>query len=160
MLGPDKNLHVALNVSLSHLFIFKSLTRAVKKYPEDRIRINPSSIKYSGQLRNPLPFTPLQTLEKTFPWGQFPDLQQPMVTHHIAGHCDHFRQEIKFLNKHPLSSLHGQYFHLACPKDTSLNINKAETDQKTVVTWWLGVLTVRGSFAHSCNTSTFHLQPH
>lgn len=139
----------SLNASQSYPFKFRSLTRAVEKYPEGHIRINPSSIKYSGQLRNSLFFTLSQTLgKKTLPWGQFPDLQQPMVTHHITSQviCDHFRREIKLLAKHPLSNLSGQYFHLACTKDISLNIHKAETDQRKVITG-LCVLTVSGGFS-------------
>jgi len=39
--------------------------------------------------------------EKNLPLGLIPDLWQPTIIHHIAGHHDHFRQEIKLLSEHP-----------------------------------------------------------
>lgn len=74
MLGPDKNLHLALNASLSHLFIFKSLTRAVEKYPEDR-----GSYQNKPQLHKVLriaekspPFHTLVDTGKNLPLGPIP----------------------------------------------------------------------------------------
>lgn len=121
----------SLKASWSYPFKFRSLTRAVEEIPSGSYQNKPQLHKILGIAEKfPLFHTLVDIGEKTFPRGQLPDLQQSMVTHHISGHCDCFRQEIKLLTKHPLSNLRGQYFHLACTKDISLNIHKAGTDQR------------------------------